>query len=55
MEKKIICTDAELATAHEKFCTRMFDAQDDLTISAQMYELILSDADAEYNKMVYGE
>lgn len=63
MEKKIICSDAELAAAYEKFCDAMIAAQDKRLIrgskwqriSSKEYKLILLNADAEYNKVVYGE
>lgn len=58
MEKKIICSDDELDRAHCDFCDTMFAAIDNRTsnvISPEEYDIILADADNEYNKIVYGE
>jgi len=56
--KKIICSNEERTIAYENFCDTMFLTQDNQSknlITSEEYDVILLNADAEYNRIVYGE
>jgi len=56
--QRFVCSEVEHVNAHNNFCDTMMVASQNRgngIITPEEYDMILLNADAEYNRIVYGE